>query len=175
MNSFKKQVVLAVWELLDPTSQNRVDLGVMVSKYDGRRHPEVKQGRATPREVDAEFSSSARLHHSAYCPTSQFLSKDEFIDLYAHFAAVYPDDRLFELTLTACWGLPDSRLHRDARDGAGPASKGTGLWAEQMHGSRAEAPEEQSKPDLYDRRQASSAAKPAGSSSLFAQGVYNRR
>jgi hypothetical protein len=54
MNSFKKQVVLAVCELLDPTSQNRVDLEVMVSKYDGRRHPEVKQGRATPREVSAD-------------------------------------------------------------------------------------------------------------------------
>lgn len=178
MNSFKKQLVLAVWDHLDSQRRNRIDLETLITKFNAANHPDVKQGRATPREVTGEFSSSVRLHHSAYNPSSQFVSKEEFVDLYSHFAAVYPDDRLFDLTLASCWDLPQSRPHQDSWEGARSSrdfSRGTGLWADQMHGVRAEEPEVVSKPDLYDRQKASVTAKSAGTPSLFARGVYSRR
>ncbi len=75
--------------------------------FDGRKHPEVANGRKTPDEVITDFLEIFELHHNSYngFKKTDNVTKDEFNEFYKTLSPNYEDDSTFCAMVRGVWGV----------------------------------------------------------------------
>jgi hypothetical protein len=91
----------------------------LLSRFNGKRHPEVVAGRATSEQVYAELADR-------FCGGTEptvIISLAEFEAFYCDLGAAIASDDYFELLVRSCWSLPSSSGHSGAAAGAAAGAR----------------------------------------------------
>ncbi|CAG9332419.1 unnamed protein product [Blepharisma stoltei] len=115
MSNARKQMVLQAFNKLDKTGDGFITVEDLKGVYSSASHPDVRMGKKTEDEVLCEFLDTFEIHHSLYKGGKRDakVTKDEFLEYYAHISASIDDDRYFELMLRNAWNF-DNRTQQKA-------------------------------------------------------------
>ncbi len=82
-------------------------MDMILEKYDGTRHPDVRMGKRTTEEVETEFKETFEMHHNVLNGYQGIgkVSKFEFVEYYAHLNSLIEQDSSFAMLLENVWNL----------------------------------------------------------------------
>ena len=75
--------------------------------FDGKKHPEVANGKKNPDEVITDFLEIFEIHHNSFnnFKKTDQVSKDEFIQFYRTLSPNYDSDSTFCSMVRGVWGI----------------------------------------------------------------------
>jgi len=78
-----------------------------VHRLDVRRHPDHLLGKKNAEQLLKEFQETFQMHHRIFNGDDQLekVSKQEFVDYYAHVSATYEMDHQFTNMIQNVWNL----------------------------------------------------------------------
>mmetsp|Transcript_19918 Transcript_19918/g.27651 ORF Transcript_19918/g.27651 Transcript_19918/m.27651 type:complete len:520 (-) Transcript_19918:174-1733(-) len=100
LNEKRKEFVLMAFDRMDKTGDGKIDFEDLKSRYNVKHHPEVQNGKQTEREALAKWLAVFEGHEK-----DGVVTKEEFLDYYAHVSASIDDDRYFELMIRNAWHI----------------------------------------------------------------------
>ena len=98
LNQLRRDALNDVFAKLDFRQQGEVDLKVLASLFNAKNHFDVKGGRRTLDEIEAQFKESVRLF-SSLRSGSTLADFDEFLDFWEYVAATIQNDNHFDSLL----------------------------------------------------------------------------
>jgi len=101
------QVVMQAFEKLDNRQMGFVPYQKVKDTFDGKKHPEVANGRKSEQEIITDFLEVYEIHHNTYndYKKSDKVSRDEFIEYYRTLSAQYDDDLTFISMVKGVWNV----------------------------------------------------------------------
>jgi hypothetical protein len=69
--------------------------------FDGKKHPDVCNGRKTEEATITDFLEVYEVHHNTY----NNYKRDEFVDFYRTLSPSYDDDLTFISMVKGVWGV----------------------------------------------------------------------
>ena len=94
------------------------------SKYDASRHPDLRQGKTRKEDLKELFEQTFSTHHYLMhgYQALEKITKQEFVEYYAHVSALIESDAAFSSMIENVWSL-DCRDNPDFLPYAGSKGK----------------------------------------------------
>lgn len=84
---------------------DEVDMEDLKKAFNGKRHPDVMQGKRTEQNILCEFLETLEAFHGVHNPGDENVDRAEFIDYYTAVGSGIDDDQYFQVLLTNSWNL----------------------------------------------------------------------
>lgn len=109
MNPSRKKLVAQAYAKLDKDGNGYIDINDIKGVYDGKKHPDVLQGKKTEEQILLEFLETFETHHSLRNngAPDHIVTKEEFEEYYNNISASIDNDQYFELMMNNAWKIND--------------------------------------------------------------------
>lgn len=79
----------------------------MRDTFDGKKHPDVCNGKKNEEEAITDFLEIFEVHHNTFnnYKKADSVSKDEFVEFYRTLNCSYDDDLSFISMIRGVWGV----------------------------------------------------------------------
>jgi hypothetical protein len=100
-------VVTQAFEKLDARQLGFVPYQKVKDTFDGKKHPDVCNGRKNEEAIITDFIEIFEMHHNSYNDYSKNdkVSRAEFIEFYRTNGANYEEDSAFINMVKGVWGI----------------------------------------------------------------------
>jgi Ca2+-binding EF-hand superfamily protein len=99
MNDYRREVVMAAYDVLDRDGSGMVTVEDMMALYDMSADVMVAEGRKTIEEASREFMATWEVTPDG------MLTREEFLEYYKDLSAEIQEDEEFEAIVRAAWGF----------------------------------------------------------------------
>lgn len=101
MSKIRKQLIQKAFAKMDKTGDQIITIDDMIGVYDASKHPKVKNGEMTEKQVLREFLRNFEAADNA----DGQVTLDEWMDYYSGVSVSIDDDAYFSLMMYNCWGI----------------------------------------------------------------------
>lgn len=93
----------------------------MRDTFDGKKHPDVCNGRKSEQAAITDFLEVYDVHHNTYnnYQRQDFVTRDEFVEFYRTLSCSYDDDQSFNNMVKGVWGVRNDAPDVSQRGWAG--------------------------------------------------------
>ena len=125
MNAFRRGLVMKAFKIMDKDKSGVLNIDDLKGVYNGKKHPDVIQGKKTEEEVLGEFLDTFELHYSLNVKylllifqhegsRDRNITMDEWVEYYNNVSMSIDEDKYFELMMNSAWNLDNSRVDKRA-------------------------------------------------------------
>lgn len=97
MNPFRRSLAEKAFKILDKDHSGVLNIDDIKGVYNGKKHPDVIQGKKTEEEILGEFLDTFEAHHSIEHPNQRDrqISIEEWVEYYNNVSMSIDDDQYF--------------------------------------------------------------------------------
>lgn len=116
----REAVVSQAFDKIDNRQMGFVPYAKVRELFDGKKHPDVCNGRKTEQEIITDFLEIYEMHHNTFndYQKQDKVTKPEFLEFYKTLSPNYEDDNSFISMVKGVWGVkfeqPDVSLRGTA-------------------------------------------------------------
>lgn len=110
LNTQRQQAVDQVFKKYE--TSGRASYRALRDAFDGKKHPDVANGRKTPDEVITDFLEIFELHHNSFnsFKKTDLVTREEFNEFYRTLSPNYEDDSTFCAMVRGVWGIRNDAM-----------------------------------------------------------------
>ena len=119
MNQFRQNLAKKAFNILDKSKTGVLTLEDIKLTYNGKKHPDVIQGKKTEDDILLEFMDTFEMHYAITHPNERDgkITMDEWIEYYNNVSMSIDDDKYFEAMMNSAWNLDNSRVNKSGWGG----------------------------------------------------------
>lgn len=107
MNSFRRGLAIQAFNKLDKDGSGAVDIDDIRDIYNGKKHPDVINGKKTEEQILMDFLETFETHHSVRSggANDSSVTQEEWIEYYNNISISIDDDPYFEQMMNSSWNI----------------------------------------------------------------------
>ena len=121
LNSKRMQAVDEAWAKLDASNRGYVMYSKVRDTFDGKKHPDVGNGKKTEEAAITDFLEMFEVHHNTFnnYERQDKVTKEEFVEFYRTLGPSYEEDGIFACMVRGVWGVKNEAPDVSQRGWAG--------------------------------------------------------
>lgn len=107
LNSARVDAVEKAFAKYDPQGRGFVNYRTLRDAFDGKKHPDVGNGKKNEEECITDFLEIFEIHHNTFnnFQKNDKVTKEEFLEFYRTLGPNYEDDQNFCAMVRGVWGI----------------------------------------------------------------------